>query len=557
MKLNAACYLNRFTIAAAAAIFLLAFAGGGWCADNLYVINTFNFELKNIDLNMIKVMTDSLSADDFNCYFSAVSTNGAKNSFKVQFSDGAAEISAHGFDAPAGGRAPKPCLSADINEKQNGAIYKNMICDGGILFSAPIEVNKKVYHAVIASDWHLYIFSFGRLMAGRSFAEYKIPLNLNGPALRVMYSGGHIFVFGGGRLSGFYVTHAADERTLRRIVASHSQLGASEAIKKSIEISTGTINDFDCAERYASSRAIVYKKIVLARHVLDSADERLAYLLMGAGYGNVNIYGMNYNFDFVKLTNFSGTILDFSLLDARAPEFFINHSTALPLHDLKSVNSWTLVPPAALRAVSGAPALEKPGALLQSGLYIASAHKVNGDKYFKITPNGKDNKVWLASFSQNDETLEIICDFNVYKNLISAGRFAAPAALSSNPSRPIAFFYDAADGFFRLYDVKNNREYDSFYYNFGGGKVSGIKFSFDNEFVMFKVSRYETQSSKPVSCELYIYRVINRMLMQIAAHRAIDDFDCFKYKDNNKNNILLIYSRDKEYCDTIGILAIE
>jgi hypothetical protein len=553
MKFNAACYLKRFTLAVAVVALLLAFARGGRCADNLYLVNTFNFELKNINLNEIKAITESLSADEFNCYFTAISTNGLKNNYKIQFIDGAADISSYGFESPAEAFAPKPCRSADLNERQNGVIHKNMVCDGVILFSAPLNVNKKKYHAVIASDWHLYIFSYGTLMAGRSFPLYKTPLN--GPPLRALYSDEHIFVLCGDRLTGFRAADAVNERDQRRLAPSHSSLGASEAIKNSIEISTDTINDFDCANRFASSRAIVYKKIALARHIVKSPGESFAYLSMGAGFGNVNIHSVNYNFDFVKLTNFSGAILDFSILDAAAPKFFIKHSAGLLSRDLKSFNSWTLGPPSTLGPSEGAAALEKPGALLQSGPYVASAHKTDGDNYFKITTGVKDNKITLASFSADDETVEIICDFNAHKNLFSNGGFSAPAALSSNPSRPVAFFYDAADGFFRLYDIKNNREYDSFYYNFGAGEVSGVKFSFDNELVMFKVSRYGPQSSKPVSCELYIYRVINRMLMQIAAHRAIDDFDCFRYE--NKNNIMLIYSREKEYCDSIGILTIE
>jgi len=555
MKFNAAYYLKRFTQAVAVIALLLVFAGDGRCADNLYLINTFNFELKNIDLTEIKAITESLSADEFNCYFSAVSTNGARNRYKIQFIDGAADISSYGFDSPAAASAPEPCNSADLNERQNGAIHKNMICDGVILFSAPLTVNKKKYHAVIASDWHLYIFSYGPLLSGRSFPVYKTPLGA--PALRVLYSGEHIFVLTRQYLIGFRARDAVDKRDQRRMAPSLSSLNASEAIKKSIEISTDTINDFDCANRYAFSRAMVYKKIALARHSLSSPAEPFAYLLMGAGFGNINIYSVNYNFDFVKLTNFSGAIFDFSLLEASAPKFFIKHSALLLSDDYKTFNLWTLSPPSTLGLSDGGAKLEKPGARLQSDRFITSAHKPDGDNYFKITPGGaEDNKIALASFKPSDETVEIICNFDIHKNLFSSDGFKAVGAVSSNPSRPIAFFYDATDGFFRLYDIKSNREYDSFYYNFGtGSSVESVKFSFDNELVMFKVNRYNPKSSKPFSCELYIYRIINRMLAQIAAHCAIDDFDCISYE--NKHNIVLIYSRDKEYCDSIGILAVE
>ena len=555
MKLNTAYYLKRFTQAAAVIALLLALAGDGLCADSLYLINTFNFGIKNIDLTETKAITDSLSADEFNCYFSAISTNGAKNSYKIQLIDGAVDINSHGFNSPAAASAPKPCKSADINERENGAIHKNMICDGVILFSAPLTVNKKKYHAVIASDWHLYIFSYGPLLSGRSFPLYKTPLG--GPPLRALYSGEHIFVLTGEYLIGLRAQDAVDKRDQRRLAPSFASLGAPEAIKKSIEISTDTINDFDCFNRYASSRSMVYKKISLIKHSVSSPAEPFAYLLMGAGFGNINIHSVNYNFDFVKLTNFSGAIFDFSLLDAAAPKFFIKHSAGLLSDDYKSFNLWTLRPPLTLGPSGGAAELEKPGARLQSDRFITSAHKSEGDNYFKITPGGaEENKIALASFKPNNETVEIICNFDIHKNLFSADGFKAPGAISSNPARPLAFFYDAADGFFRLYDIRSNREYDSFYYNFGAGSsVESIKFSFDNELVMFKVNRYNPKSSKPFSCELYAYRVINRMLVQIAAHRTIDDFDCINYE--NKHNIVLIYSRNKEYCDSIGILAVE
>lgn len=555
MKFSTTNYLKRFTQAAAALTLLLVLAGDGLCADNLYLTNTFNFSLKNIGPAETKAIAESLSIDEFNCYFSAASLNGARNRYKIQFIDGAADISSYGFDPPAGVSAPRPCKSADINEKENGAIHKNMICDGVILFSAPLIVNKKKYHAVIASDWHLYIFSYAPLLAARSFPIYKTPLG--GPPLRALYSGEHIFVVTGDYLLGFRALDSVDKRDLNRLAPSLSSLAAPEAIKKSIEISTGTINDFDCVNRYAASRSLVYKKIAIAKHNIESPAETFAYLLMGAGFGNINIYGVNYNFDFIKLTNFSGAIFDFSLLDAKAPKFFIKHSASLLSQNYESFNLWTLSPPSTLGPAGGGAKLEKPGARLQTDRFITSAHKFDGNNYFKITPEGAGNdKITLAAYSPDDETSEIICNFDIHKNLFSADGFKAGGAISSNPSRPLAFFYDAAEGFFRIYDAKSNREYDSFYYNFGAGSsVESIKFSFDNDLVMFKVNRYKPKEAKPFSCELYIYRVINRMLAQIAAHRAIDDFDCISRE--NKHHIVLIYSPDKEYCNSMGILTIE
>ena len=108
---------------------------------------------------------------------------------------------------------------------------------------------------------------------------------------------------------------------------------------------------------------------------------------------------------------------------------------------------------------------------------------------------------------------------------------------------------------FRVYDAAANNEYDSFFYNFGRGSLGDARFSFDGKIVLFKVCHYASGSSIPESTALYAYRAVNKSLTQIAALRAIGDYECIRH--DSKYKVVLTYSRANDYCDSIGILSLD
>jgi len=546
MKFNISFSAKRFALATL--VCAIAILSPAFClaADELLVTLNFKYGIKNLEIEK-----ESFKTDEHNLYFSSLLKDGGRRWHKIQLIDGAADVSGEDFNSE-----PRPglagCEIAGLNEKKDRAILKNMVCDGKILFSVPLEINKKKYHAAVVSDWHLYIFSYGDLFTGRSFPVYKVPAGAEPHA--AIYSKNHIFIVTGDFIAGFRIADSLTDRESKILAPSVSALNASDAVRASVSISDGTINDFDCAARFAASNDIVYKKIAAAKNVITSPQENFVYLLMGFGFGNANIYSMNLDFEFAKLTNFSGAMFDFSLIDPETKSFSVRHSADPLMKSPGGRNEWKLTPPSSIGGASEVPLLMRAGGGASLKGAVFSRHRATGENYLKISRASGEVSLTLELVGENDDTAETVAAFDIHENLANAWP-EYPAALSSNTRRPLAFFYDQAGRTFRVYDIKRNKEYDSFYHNFGSAVISGVRFSFDNEFVMFRAEHFEDGKSAPVSSAMYVYKIINKTLMQIAAHRTIGDFDCIKHE--NKHKVILIYSRDKEYCDSIGALTIE
>lgn len=548
MKFNISFSFSAKRFALAALVCALAMLYPALCpaADELFVTLNFKYGVKNLELEK-----ESFKTDEHNLYFSSLLKDGGRRWHKIQLTDGASDVSGEDFNSE-----PRPglagCEIAGRGEKKDLAALKNMVCDGKILFGFPLEINKKKYHAAVVSDWHLYIFSYGELFAGRSFPVYKVPAGAEPRA--AIHSKNYIFIVTQDFIAGFRVADSLTERERLILKPSVSAMNASDAVRASVSVSDGTINDFDCAARFAASGDIVYKKIAIAKYIITSQAENFAYLLMGFGFGNSNIYSMNLGFGFSKLTNFSGAMYDFALIDPEAKSFSVRHSADPLMKSAGGRNEWKITPPSSLGAAAEVPVLLRAGGASSIKGAVFSRHAAGGENYFKISRASGEVSLTLELVGKNDDTAETVAAFDIHENLRSAWP-QCPAALSANSRRPLAFFYDQAGRTFRVYDIKKNKEYDSFYHNFGSAVISGVRFSFDNELVMFRAEHFEDGNSAPVSSALYVYKVINKTLMQIAAHRTIGDFDCIKHE--NKHKIILIYSRDKEYCDSIGALTIE
>jgi hypothetical protein len=546
MKFNISFSAKRFSLAALVCAIAILSPALSLAADELFVTLNFKYGVKNLQIEK-----ESFKTDEHNLYFSSLLKDGGRRWHKIQLIDGAADVSGEDFSAE-----PRPglagCGVAGLNEKKDRAVIKNMLCDGKILFGIPLEINKKKYHAAVASDWHLYVFSYGDLFAGRSFPVYKVPVGAWPSA--ALHSKNHIFVVTGDFIAGFRVADSLTDRERKILAPSVSAMNASDAARASISVSDGTINDFDCAARFAASNDIVYKKIATAKNIIASPKENFLYLLMGFGFGNANIYSMNLDFEFAKLTNFSGAMYDFALIDPETKSFSVMHSADPLVKSDGGRSEWKITPPSSIGGASDVPLLMRAGGGASLKGAVFSRRRAAGENYFKISRASGEVSLTLELVGENDDTAETVAAFDVHENLRQAWS-GCPAALSSNSRRPLAFFYDQAGRTFRVYDIKRNKEYDSFYYNLGSAVLSGVRFSFDNELVMFRAEHFEDGKSGPVSSAIYVYKIINKSLMQIAAHRTIGDFDCVKHE--NKHKVILIYSRDKEYCDSIGALTIE
>lgn len=515
-------------------------------SDEVYVTRNFKYGIKGLTAEL-----DSFKTDCHNLYFSALNASGTRSWRKVQLSDGASDVSGEDFTA-AERPGLKDCARAAIDSPKDRAALKNMLCDGKVLFAAPVDIGKKKYHAAIASDWHLYIFAYNDLFKGRSFPVYKTPIGA--PPVAALYSGSHIFAVTDEFIACFGVAGDISERGTRVLAPSTAGVDISDAIRASVEISDGTINDFDCAVRYARSSDIVYRKLEPARHVITSPHEKFLFLSMGLGFGNSNIYSMNMDFSFARLTNFAGAIADFKVIDPAKPLFSIAHSPDPLVKSADALKEWTLAPPSALGPAAGAPMLKRAGRNETAGGAVYSSRPSPDGYYFKLSPSINGGEFIIEAVDANGKTADTSpVAFAAHGNL--AASWPCPAAVSSNPRRTMAFFYDRTAGFFRVYDAGRGREHDSFRFDLGDASISAIRFSFDNEFVMFRV-RYPVEAGGAAPADaLFVYRVINKTLMKAAAHRVIGDFDCIKHE--NKHKIVLIYGDDGPYCSCVGFIAIE
>jgi len=513
-----------------------AFAQRAPGAGEVFVTQRFSIDRRGVD-----IVKGSMKADDYYLYFDSLNPGGKMLRYKIQLADGACEIGGMGPQSPV-----KLCETAGAGEKAFASFHKNMVCDGKIIFSIPLEINKKRYHSVIASDWHLYVFSCQALFRGRAFPLYRAPLGSRPQG--AFYYGNHIFVENARALMGFRVSDAITAGETN-ILAPNAVINTQGALLSSLSISEDSVNEFDCPSRYAVSGSMVYKKMILSKTENISAADKFVYLLMGPGDGNVNIYCMDYNFKFSKLSNFTGAIFDFSLLDASRPSFLISYSPDVFLKNKSDFKRWTFSPPSAIGLAdkfAGSDEETSEALVLRSG-------KFREGSYNKLTAdNGGEARVEIIGKAAGKQPAAKI--LQIHKNIIN-DKFGPAAALSSSASKPVAFFYDTAEKKFRVYDVAGNNEYDSFFYNFGNGVISGAKFSFDGRVVLFKVCHYAAGSTAPESTALYAYRTVNKSLTQIAALRFIGDFECIRH--DSKYKVVLTYSRANDYCDSIGFLSLD
>ncbi len=495
----------------------------------------------SVDRRGIEIVKDSMKADDFHLYFDSVHPGGKTLRYKIQLADGACEIGGIGPQSPV-----KLCETADDGEKSFASFHKNMVCDGKIIFSIPLEINKKRYHSVIASDWHLYVFSCQALFRGRAFPLYRAPLGSK--PLGASYLGNYIFIETAGTLKGFRVSDAITAREAN-ILAPNAVINSAGALRSSLSISEDSVNEFDCPSRYAVSSSMVFKKMILSRMENISAEDKFVYLLMGPGEGNINIYSMDYNFRFSRQSNFTGAIFDFSLLDAQKPSFLISYSPDVFLKDRSDFKRWTFSPPATLGVADKFSDLREETA----ETLVLRSKKSRDGSYVMLTgdKNGEARVEIIGKMAGKQPAAK---NLQIHKNIID-DKFGPAAALSSNAARPMAFFYDMAEKKFRVYDAAANNEYDSFFYNFGRGSLGDARFSFDGKIVLFKVCHYASGSSIPESTALYAYRAVNKSLTQIAALRAIGDYECIRH--DSKYKVVLTYSRANDYCDSIGILSLD
>jgi len=533
--------MNKKTFLAVAVqiVLLLNFASAGYCTESVQLSKNFRFFLNDLCFT-----DEGFLADEYYLYFKAYKKNAVRPSgssvlyYRIQLNDGNCDYG----DSPlvSDKFTAEICVSGSMPSPKR---LKNMSCDAEVTSTLNIVSGKSAYVAAIARDWHLYIFDEKEISAGRKSAIYKTQIGEK--PLQFYKTGNFLIVVTGNAIIGYELSYAPGQNKIKLISPNVAGMNSLAAIRLYASRNS-EINDFDMDVQSVSNSALKFYKMAA-----DVQSFGKLYMTAGIGEGNVNLYSVDENFNIGQLTNFKGRIADFKVTSDSSEPFLIYHLPAYDAND-ESSSCWIVKPDGKLKKPQKAIALYSRGAMRPEKCFY-SAYPLDSGGYYRVEPDGETSGAFLLNkIDYNNSVEKKAAKFNMPLPARKAGLYDC-AAVSAETSRPYVALYSNEESRFYVYDVLADKLYDSFYFNCATGKISKLKFCPNGDFLLFSIDYFSNK--KRLSSALYFYRVRNKTLAQAASFFTLGDFHLVRR--NRKNAIAVTFSRERQYCDSLGFISID
>ncbi|HNY11463.1 MAG TPA: hypothetical protein PKK26_07745 [Candidatus Wallbacteria bacterium] len=527
-----------------ACIFIAAAAASGQTPENITLINCFRF-----DLDGAAVYGDSLKTDGVFIDFFLTRANFGKN-FKVKIQADSGRI--ENFDPVEEIKLLPPASSEEIYLKYGDLENiqgKPFAFDGPAIASVKLELGAKSFYAAIARDQALYIFP-APVKSVKTQPAFKAYLP-DAPR-RIYVSKDRIFVLTEKHLSGFQIRRGTPKTPESLAMTSETAYTPAQALKKNIKLFEET-NNYSFDTKYLSSDFFRFHKVVPLQNG-SSANSTLAYFTGSYGQGNRHIYSLGSDFEIRRVSNFSGVITDFELIDPKKPSFTIKHKKFENSGENPAIK-WIYTPPADLAAPKETPS-EKADMKSGAGL-IAVSKKIPGEERIGVFVAGSiGNEIFkLKKITDGSDTLEEISSFRLptaAKDLKSPDFIAA---ISHNVKSPVFAYYAPRSSRVWLIDAIGGHIIDGIYFNQKYGLVTSMKFLGDGNILAIKTDLFEGNDFTRVgSSSLFLYRFEHKTLTEICRHKIISDYDYVRY--NNGNHVIMVFGKERTETDSLGIINI-
>lgn len=338
----------------------------------------------------------------------------------------------------------------------------------------------------------------------------------------------------------------------RLAVTSETAYTQAQTLKKNIKLITES-NNFGFDARYLSSDFFRFHKLAAVRS--DSSENLvLAYFTGSFGSGNRNIYSINSDLGITKISNFSGIITGFDLIDPKKPSLLIKHRKFDAAEGTPAA-SWIFTPPQNLANPAGTPFEDlapDPGTRL-----VASSEKTGANERLGVFIDGSSENgiLKLKKMTAAKDVLHEISSFQLPAAVRDIDSPDFVSAISHNAKSPVFAYYAPRSSRVWIIDAAGGHIIDGVYFNQRYGRVTSMKFLDGGDILAIKTDLFEGSGLSGIgSSSLFIYRLDHKLLTEICRHKIITDYDYIRY--NNGNHIIMTFGKKRTEPDSIGIINI-